>query len=1151
MRNLILVLLGIMAIVISAGAQAASSVTEQYERDVDQVALAAQGQAISKLGGLLKKYRGTSQEPVLLARLADLQQQRAAILFRIAHGRAHRGKAGLDLTAYRAAMKEAIETCTQLIKKYPVMPEIAHVYFLRGKGFEEIEDKAAAARDYLELVTKHSESEETYRAYMSLAEFAIEANDHPKAIGFLKKVEAAPEDPHYPFALYKLAWSHYNLKKVPEALAYLERHLAFYATAVGSDAALRESSLLDSTVFFLQGYEDKLPRYALSDALQYFRKLDGGPVLGKLASRFAKLLRSHGHEADLISWKDQLLAEEPQRSETLDTLLITFENQFNHRRFDQLVDSAKDLVRLQGSAKGFRQFESYPRAQKLFLDTAETIQALVVKNKDATEVSSLSVTLAAIYHAFTQVVDERDSRIPKVHFNLAETLFAIRAFGPATEHYRWVVDHSSWKDPAVAQSSLRAIASQYEVLRQKKRIPEHLEAKATVADDDVSDDRIAADLTQWISWVDTHVARTRDQIGGFSFEANRALYSQGQRRRASRRMAAFAEGNPASPYAVPSISLVIDTLIAGADWERAHELSSRLLTLPSWKEGAFAERLFVVASDSYYKMIEDLHRRGEFKEVVDRSDHFLQRYARSARLPDCLALAGDSALTLNQKDRAIVFFSRLIEDAPQAEAAGAALLSRAALEEERYQFASAARDYRQFLDLPPLARGKAGEHLPAARKKTLLLNWLSGDMASLRANTGDSRICEGDELSDLCERYQAWIGLQEKVSADEAFAKARKTKGSARALWAAAALEGAKSLGFKDRLMATEILATSWEDLDPLFRVALIPAISESVPKAFRLSRAGLSEVAPLRSEERAIKRRVEAIKEVESAATRAVKLPWARIRATVLNSVAFLYIDLARGLSELPAPKGLSTQDVAQYEDTIRQLALPFEEKGQDIRRKAFEIASRASIEDDAFVGISEEYFRDNPSQAKALRVSQRFEAPAAMDRRFLATLDSSSGWEDLETEKDREKALKKHDPVLGLEAMLLTALEARRWPQVAFFMNQAQEKAYFQPAALALIRSVCLSVIGARGEGLAELELAGKEFEPRAQARVKMHLISHYLVSLSKERVKELSQDVDPALLRGDELEVLGIAIEWSGLRPKVGDRAVAGVKGPLNNK
>ena len=74
------------------------------------------------------------------------------------------------------------------------------------------------------------------------------------------------------------------------------------------------------------------------------------------------------------------------------------------------------------------------------------------------------------------------------------------------------------------------------------------------------------------------------------------------------------------------------------------------------------------------------------------------------------------------------------------------------------------------------------------------------------------------------------------------------------------------------------------------------------MPAPFRLNRAALKDVAPLKANEKWITRRVEVIREMENAATQVMKLPWARIRAEVLNEMAGVYLDLARGLAALSA---------------------------------------------------------------------------------------------------------------------------------------------------------------------------------------------------------------------------------------------------------
>jgi cellulose synthase operon protein C len=454
--------------------RAVNPASEEQDRHVDVAAQSSQDKAIATLNTLLKKYRKTGREPVLLAKLAELYQQQASIRFRIAHGVAHKKKKSLDLAAYRKTMRQSITTLTELIQRYPSYPEIARAYYMRGKAHEEIDEKGPATKDYLHLVNKHPDADERIPAYMSLAEFSIQANDHKQAIAYLAHVEKNPHDPHYPFALYRMAWAYYNLRNIPTALIYVEKHVAFYRKQDGdkklaskkgqsSDDALRENMLLDATVFFMEGYEQRLSQCGIEDALAYFKKLEKGQTLGKMFLRFAKLLRSHGHELDLVKWKNQILESESDRPEALDVVITAYEKQLNQRRFVQLVDTARDMERLY---KKHKRYEAFTSAQKLLLDTAEQLQAHIIKNKAATGVNSLSPTLAAIYDAFTKIVDETDPRIPRVHYNLAETLFQIKEYAKATQHYRWVVEHGKWGKTkgkaSVEDASLKAIGSRYE-----------------------------------------------------------------------------------------------------------------------------------------------------------------------------------------------------------------------------------------------------------------------------------------------------------------------------------------------------------------------------------------------------------------------------------------------------------------------------------------------------------------------------------------------------------------------------------------------------------------------------------------------------------------------------------------------------------------
>ena len=1056
----------LLLFVLILSSSVANADPEQYDRNVDRVALASEEKAISKLSNLLNKYHGTPQEPSLLLKLSEFQQQNSAIFFRIAHGMAHDGKKSLDLQLYHKELHALIKTLSTLIAKYPHTEEITQAYAMRGKAYEEINQKSAATRDYLELIHNHPNSSEAIQAHMSLAEFAIEANQYAQAVFFLNGVENRPENPHYPFALYKLAWAHYNLQNIPLALAYTERHVQFYKDSkIHSDEALRENMLLDSTIFLFDGYEKNISGCKISEALHYFKKLENGPVLGKMILRFSKLLRSHDHETDLITWKDQVLLSESDRPESLAVLLTVYEYYLNKRKFNQLVDLSRDIVLL---SKKHRLSESASRSQKLLIDTAEILRSILLKNKDAEGLLFFSSALSSIYDSFTQIIDESDSRIIQIRYNLAETLFEIKDFSSATKYYRWVSEHGSkiYKNSKINDASIKAIASRYEVLRQKQLIPTKLVAQpVSVNSENITD----PSLSEWLTWIEAEPVTTGKQFENFLFESNRALYAQKNIKKAIVRLKKFSLEYQNSEYAIPSASLVIDTYLASSDWKAVLDLANYYMNVKIWKNTPFYNKISEISADVSFKIIESHYESKNYSEVENRVELFLKHYPQSNRFSDCLILAGNTALALKDKEKANRYFTQLIEKNPKNESVGIALLKRAIIHEEKYEFAKAADDYSTYLDLPPSLTKKEPKSLHNIAKKALALAWLSSDSSNstdilLSRLLLNPKICT-DALALECDRYQAlsnlknpnlaWENDNKKISF--AFNRARKGMKENRAIWAAISFLGSKKLGFRDRNLLIRQFVEHWDELDPAVQYSILPLLTVSIPKIFERNRLAMQEVAPLRSDERYITRRIEVMHEMENAATQAVKLPWARVRALVLNEMANLYLDFSKEIRTLTPPKNIHPEDLMTYEQMITKLLSPFEEKGRKMRSKAYEIASKFLIEDDSIQYISEPFFKENfllRKKIDSLKSSLKYNEKLDFLLKYRHNLPNN---------------IPEHSP---LEKRWILALENKHWAEVIFYLHDALEKSLFSKSTLGLMRSVSLAQAGAQAEALIELD-------------------------------------------------------------------------------
>lgn len=1114
--------------------------TEDHDRKVDQAAISSNEQAIAKLQTLIKRYQGHRQEPILLTRLGDIYQQTAQIHFRVAHGRAHQRKSSIDLSAYRKHMSRSIETFNLLIGKYPRHEQIELAYFMRGKAFEEIEDKKSATRDYLHLVQHFPEAPETTSAYMSLAQFAIDGNEHERAISYLKKVEERPENPHYSFALFKMGWSYYNLKQIPLALSYIERHIDWYRDQASkhgltnSDNAILENSLLDLALFYFDGFERKQANYTTENAYAYLRKWEKGPTLGRMLLRYSKLLRAHDHQADLVAWKDLVVKDLPKLPEAFDIVIVAFDNQLNRRQYEKIVITARDMVTLyEANRSNIREIESYDRAQKLLLDTAKQLQALTIKNKGATQVSYLSTTLAGIYDTFTKIVDSSDPRIPGVHYNLAETLFEIKQFSDATVHYRWVVENAKAKGAVVdlKTASLKAIASRYEVLRAEKLIPTEVKARAIPKSDP---SKLHAGISEWVEWIDTHGMKypKDESFDNFAFEANRALYTQGHLLRSTERLQEFAEKNPKSKFAIPSASLVVDSVVATEDWERTRKLALRLASISDWKTSAFGSRLFQLAADSSYKLMETAQKAEKTDEVLEQAEEFIKKYASSPRLEDALFLAANASLKKNEAKTAELYYSRLIERFPRSENTAAALQARAALAEQRYDWGASARDRLSLLALPK-SKLSSKERLQM-RTRALYLEWLSGDMKRLHAATKNPLLCNDAEKDDLardCARYRLLSTLQSPKPANpteeelkKAFHQALHSDKELRPLWALQALRldtHERALNFPDRLLLTRLISSGFEDQDPLVQFTLLSDLQQEIPRAFERNRLAIKKYSGLKASEKSIKHRVELIQEMEQAATRAAKLPYARIQAEVLGEIAQLYIDFSSSLQGMTAPEGMSGDDLAAYQEMIRKLVFPFEEKGQTIRRKAFEIASQSAIERESFDRVAQAFFTDNPSQAKALQPEVRLERRWELELASLPRL-----FEETKAQKEILSAWK-------------AAVGSKNWALAFHLLHEGRESKLLDKATQGVLKSIALSSVGARAEALGELDRVGELLTEEGRTHAMLILLSHYSQSLSKDKSKNLvrklehlapEKRISKLLDDDDEAALVALAAAWS---------------------
>ncbi len=1098
------------------------------EAAIDKVAYSYQKKAIIKIQRLLQSSRGKNQEPAFLIRLAKMQLDNADITFRVAHAEAYDEKRPINYAEYHKGLEGVIRTLNVYIQRFNDTPEVARAYQMRGRAYAELGKKRMAVADYTSLIQRFPKTELVNAAYLALAEYAEDEKDHKAAIGFLVKVLSTRSDPEYPYALFKLAWSHYNLDDIDSAFDYTKKYIAYYNSRMDADDSgriqlssqmLRDELIVDSTLFYVRGIEASLPRYQVRNAIQFYKQIATGlqadSALAKALVQMTKLFRSRNLEGDLVAWKNLVLQTMPNRQDTLEVLLLVMEDQMNRYRHREFFESSRDLMDLY---KRNSKTLAFDQARDLLIKAAERVQKTIQDNKEPPR--NLSLVLAGIYSTYLRMIDEKDPRVFKIRFNIANAFAAAGDVNRALEEYLWVMkrgDDASAKDfdpEAVTTAGFQAVGLRYQDFRTSGVIPKEVQPHP-VSDD--KGDNVNPNLRNWIRWISWVEKRDPEskiakEMDFYAFEGNRALYAAGSLVLAVDRMRNFVNAYPRSKYAVPSAQLVIDTMIASKDWGKTHEYARWFARVPAWSDQAkLIDRFNQTAVDAYYKMTEASFEAGDFAAVIARKNEFESLYGSSKRKPDFLSLVAKASLQANDEKGAMEIYSQLLRESPDSAYAASALLAKATQSEKTFRFETAALEFRQYLGFAEKNKNMSESDRGKLREKILFLTWMSGDSRALAQAALDPKLC-GGRLAHACDQYEALAAIAEGAGGSKTVALVdkklkEKLPVSNQVLWSFLLLGTKSKLPRDRRVQLIERISSGWNRLDSLVQYSLLTELSVAIPATYELLRLELPRTSPVKADEKVIAKRLGEIRELEKLAARVLQLPFVRVHVSVLNEVAGMYHDLARDLKLLRAPSELSDEERTVYNDTMAKAAQPFADAGNKVRLDAFRLASNSGVEEATFQLIARPLFEADAKLAQALLPKGDFVSADALSVDLLKEIDADKEWLTPSSEPRDEK--------VAVKAQWAVALEARLWVKVGYLLQLSKDRNLVPAPMLEVMRGISLAVGGARAEALKTLEDARKGLSEKARKAVTSHLVQAYTSTLSVEKTKRFVKEMDDTAL------------------------------------
>jgi hypothetical protein len=448
-------------------------------------------------------------------------------------------------------------------------------------------------------------------------------------------------------------------------------------------------------------------------------------------------------------------------------------------------------------------------------------------------------------------------------------------------------------------------------------------------------------------------------------------------------------------------------------------------------------------------------------------------------------LASRLAQETQQKELALEFLSLLINQTGSSDHQLDALLQRAALEEEKYQFDLALQD-----ELLYLQKKDDKPSLKPIYLRTYLLSWLTHQGLKLPI----PKELQKDLLEDF-ERVEAFrLFHQPPEAQEEKFdfkEKALHGIKANRPIWALITLQKDLHLSFHEIQTLLRSIASSWEQLEPIAQFDTLSTLQELLPKMIQRSRILMKKLSPLRATSKSIEHRIQFMNEIEKTSSKILKLPWARIKTEVLAEASSMYQEFSHDLSQLPIPKDLNETEKGEYLKSVQELVVPFTEKSKKLQIQAFEIATEFTVQKEIVQRLAPP---SEPPQSKQLGIQSN---SASLSLEF---------WQELNPRvKDPQAQM--------IQERWATAIKQKNFTQIAFFIQELKSKTSVPALQLKFMRVISLAAAGAQAEALSELESIEGDFNPKENLKINQVLYQFYLESRSEKKAQSKFEKIQGA--------------------------------------
>lgn len=401
----------------------------------------AETQAIESLKKILAKKKGTASEPDLLHRLAELYMRRSRT------GRffdLHKDTKTLKLSTFPMPsekgsdwIKKASAVYTDIEKRFPKYHDLDSVIFNNAFANQQLGQIRQAEILYQRMIDTRPQSRLIPDAAVALGELAYDQRRFALALENFALAQKFPESRVYTYALYKAAWTHYNMKDSEQGIQKLLDVVAACPPDAKGDQAknrqnLRREAMRDLTIFV----GDTKPADQLYG---FFKKIATEEELSQSMMDLAALFMSHSRFKEMDIFLGEFTKKHPKNPGQVKATLMLVDAHENLKARDKVLTNlrrAAELCRLDSPWRKEQATSVIEEScQKNFRSATNSIAVkwweIWQKNKTHQEFSGL------LEQALKIVLENEDPTAPDVNsrFGYAELLFQLGRYTEASSQY--------------------------------------------------------------------------------------------------------------------------------------------------------------------------------------------------------------------------------------------------------------------------------------------------------------------------------------------------------------------------------------------------------------------------------------------------------------------------------------------------------------------------------------------------------------------------------------------------------------------------------------------------------------------------------------------------------------------------------------------